>query len=176
MDTNTAINEVSDLFDIDPLCFNVEKAYIKLDQATTCDACEILCDELEGILKAVSNSAPGNAKYQLIAEIQWVALKAARKSTKLQNMEFKAYLAGLELAKANAIPSPTKKTRGKRSNASPINNKGNDKRARGGRSRRDTNTAPTSATEGENLSDGMEEGNTSDGSSSDESSTPLPSR
>ncbi|GFW35125.1 hypothetical protein TNCV_5066901 [Trichonephila clavipes] len=54
--TDVATSMVSTLFSLDPLCFDVAKAYEKLDHAATCSECELLIDALEEIIETIRKS------------------------------------------------------------------------------------------------------------------------
>ncbi|GFV07517.1 hypothetical protein TNCV_1738721 [Trichonephila clavipes] len=90
---------LSTLFTIDPLCFDVAKAYEQLEHTVTCSECESLIDALEDIIDTVrktDGALHDIQKLRLISEVQFVALKVSRKSIRLQNREFKDYIEKLK--------------------------------------------------------------------------------
>ncbi|GFW35974.1 hypothetical protein TNCV_1928021 [Trichonephila clavipes] len=92
----------------DPFCFDAVRANAKLDNCSTCAECEDLCDALEDILDALhkpDNNTP--ERLRVINEVQWIALKCSRKSTKLQCQEFKDYIKEIERLNTVKVPTAT---------------------------------------------------------------------
>ncbi|GFY51709.1 hypothetical protein TNIN_21491 [Trichonephila inaurata madagascariensis] len=90
--TDVASTPVSTLFSLEPLSFDVAKAYETLDHIATCSECEDFIDTLEDIidtLRKTDGALDDVQKLRLINEVQFVALKVSRKSIRLQNREIK---------------------------------------------------------------------------------------
>ncbi|GFV33948.1 hypothetical protein TNCV_2613461 [Trichonephila clavipes] len=126
--TDVASSPVSTLFSLDPICFDVVKANEHLDSITACSKCEDFIDRIEEYIDNVKKTVGALddiQKLRLISEIQCMALKASRKSIRLQNREFKDYIEELKRLNQNKFPtspSPSKAKRGKqkRSTTSPV--------------------------------------------------------
>ncbi|GFY62690.1 hypothetical protein TNIN_178581 [Trichonephila inaurata madagascariensis] len=128
--TDVASSLVSTLFSLEPLSFDVAKAYDTLDHIATCSECEDFIDTLEEIIETLrkSDGALNDVnKLRLINEVQFVALKVSRKSIRLQNREFKEYIEDIKKLNAHKFPtapspSPSKAKRSskhKRATVSP---------------------------------------------------------
>ncbi|GFU03268.1 hypothetical protein TNCV_2721471 [Trichonephila clavipes] len=124
--SDVASTKVSDMFTTDPFCFDAVRANAKLDNCSTCAECEDLCDALEDILDALhkpDNNTP--ERLRVINEVQWIALKCSRKSTKLQCQEFKDYIKEIERLNTVKVPTATaasktaKRRKNKRATGSP---------------------------------------------------------
>ncbi|GFU08620.1 hypothetical protein TNCV_823021 [Trichonephila clavipes] len=124
--SDVASTKVSDMFTTDPFCFDAVRANAKLDNCSTCAECEDLCDALEDILDALhkpDNNTP--ERLRVINEVQWIALKCSRKSTKLQCQEFKDYIKEIERLNTVQVPTATaasktaKRRKNKRATGSP---------------------------------------------------------
>ncbi|GFT71872.1 hypothetical protein TNCV_2346861 [Trichonephila clavipes] len=124
--SDVASTKVSDMFTTDPFCFDAVRANAKLDNCSTCAECEDLCDALEDILDALhkpDNNTP--ERLRVINEVQWIALKCSRKSTKLQCQEFKDYikenerLNTVKVLTATAASKTAKRRKNKRATGSP---------------------------------------------------------
>ncbi|GFU58825.1 hypothetical protein TNCV_4840041 [Trichonephila clavipes] len=97
--TDVASSPVSTLFSLDPICFDVVKANEHLDTISACSDCEYFIDRLEAFTEDVKKTVGALddiQKLRLVSEIQSMALKAARKSIRLQNREFKEYIKELK--------------------------------------------------------------------------------
>ncbi|GFT97988.1 hypothetical protein TNCV_3125761 [Trichonephila clavipes] len=106
--TDVASTPVSTLFSLDPICFDVENATKHLDSITACSDCEDFIDMIEEYIDNVKKTVgvlDDIQKLLLISEVQGLALKAARKSIRLQNREFKDYIN--ELKRLNEHKFPT---------------------------------------------------------------------
>ncbi|GFW65518.1 hypothetical protein TNCV_1776621 [Trichonephila clavipes] len=147
--TDVASTPVSTLFSLDPICFDVANATTHLDSITTCSECEEFIDMIEVYIEDVKKTVgvlDDVQKLRLISELQGLALKAARKSIRLQNQEFKDYIDELKRLNAHqlpTIPSPSKAKRGtqKRSTTSPVPGT-SGKKQRAGERKRSGNTTP----------------------------------
>ncbi|GFV11011.1 hypothetical protein TNCV_568071 [Trichonephila clavipes] len=88
--------EVSDLFTLEPMSFDVMAATEYIDNCTTCAESEDLCGVLDEILftledvDAEAQITP--ERLRLVNLVQWAALKCSRRSIRLQNAEFKKYI------------------------------------------------------------------------------------
>ncbi|GFX49993.1 nucleic-acid-binding protein from transposon X-element [Trichonephila clavipes] len=123
------------MFTTDPFCFDGVRANSKLEKCSTCAECEDLCDALEDILDALhkpDNNTP--ERLRVINEVQWIALKCSRKSTKLQCQEFKDYITEIERLNQVKVPTATaasktaKSRKNKRATGSPTPGKGGKKK------------------------------------------------
>ncbi|GFU09353.1 RNA-directed DNA polymerase from mobile element jockey [Trichonephila clavipes] len=115
-------------------------------------------------------------KLRLISELQGLALKAARKSIRLQNKEFKDYIEELKRLnehKFPTTPSPSKAKRGtqKRSTTSVPGTSG--KKQRAGERKRSGNTTPPPAAVNEETLSAMEDESSADESSSEANNTKV---
>ncbi|GFY08556.1 hypothetical protein TNCV_809891 [Trichonephila clavipes] len=172
--TDVASTPVSTLFSLDPICFDVANATNHLDSITTCSECEEFIDMIEGYIEDVKKTVgvlDDVQKLRLISELQGLALKAARKSIRLQNKEFKDYIEELKRLNAHqlpTIPSPSKAKRGtqKRSTTSPVPGTSGKKQRAGERKRSGNTTPPPAAVNEETLS-AMEDDSSADESSSE---------
>ncbi|GFV54389.1 nucleic-acid-binding protein from transposon X-element [Trichonephila clavipes] len=85
--------EVSDLFTIEPLSFDVMAATDYIDNCTTRAESEDLCGILDEILYTLEDVdaevANTPERLRLVNLVQWAALKCSRRSIRLQNAEFK---------------------------------------------------------------------------------------
>ncbi|GFT30640.1 nucleic-acid-binding protein from transposon X-element, partial [Trichonephila clavipes] len=85
--------EVSDLFSLETMSFDVMAATDLIDNCTTCAESEDLCGVLDEILftledvDAEAQITP--ERLRLVNLVQWAALKCSRRSIRLQNAEFK---------------------------------------------------------------------------------------
>ncbi|GFY16046.1 RNA-directed DNA polymerase from mobile element jockey [Trichonephila clavipes] len=86
--------EVSDLFSLETMSFDVMAATDLIDNCTTCAESEDLCGVLDEILftledvDAEAQITP--ERLRLVNLVQWAALKCSRRSIRLQNAEFKS--------------------------------------------------------------------------------------
>ncbi|GFV34996.1 hypothetical protein TNCV_4053141 [Trichonephila clavipes] len=132
--------EVSDLFTLEPLSFDVMAATDYIDNCTTCTESEDLC-----------------------------ALKCSRRSIRLQNAEFKKYIREVELSKraptAASPASQQKRIQAKRQPASPQKDVPSKKQAKSERKLPRTSTSPRHI---EDAASSMEEGESSAEESSEE--------
>ncbi|GFU01175.1 nucleic-acid-binding protein from transposon X-element [Trichonephila clavipes] len=187
--TDVASTLVSTLFTLNPLCFDVAKAYDQLDNTATCSECESLIDALEEIIDIVrktDGALDDIQKLRLISEVQYVALKVSRKSIRLQNREFKDYIEQIKALNEKKIltpPSPSKakkRTRNKRSTVSPVpGTAGKKQRASGSVGSGKTTPPPPPTVDEGNLSASMGEESDSESSNSETENTkvtPPPSR
>ncbi|GFY75867.1 hypothetical protein TNIN_433071 [Trichonephila inaurata madagascariensis] len=122
--TDVASTLVSTLFSLEPLSFDVAKAYDTLDHIATCSECEDFIDTLEEIIDTLrkTDGALDNVnKLRLINEVQFVALKVSRKSIRLQNREFKEYIEEIKNLMLSPLHLPLLETRSrnKRATVSP---------------------------------------------------------
>ncbi|GFY68930.1 hypothetical protein TNIN_497431 [Trichonephila inaurata madagascariensis] len=138
--TDVASSLVSTLFTIDPLCFDVAKAHEHLDRVTACSDCEYFIDALEEIINTIKKTdgvLDDINKLRLISEVQCLALKASRRSIRLQNREFKDYIEELKRLNLNKLPTtpPFKseeESKKKAPTISPARHLGEKQRAGGG--------------------------------------------
>ncbi|GFT46811.1 hypothetical protein TNCV_967361 [Trichonephila clavipes] len=175
--TDVASTLVSTLFTLNPLCFDVAKAYEQLDHTATCSECESLIDALEEIIDTVrktDGALDDIQKLRLISEVQYVALKVSRKSIRLQNREFKDYTEQIKVLNEKKIltpPSPSKakkRIRNKRTTVSPVpGTAGKKQRASGSVGSGNTTPPPPPTVEEGNLSASMGEESDSESSNSD---------
>ncbi|GFX09397.1 hypothetical protein TNCV_4697841 [Trichonephila clavipes] len=151
--TDVASTLVSTLFKSDPFCFDVDKASENLDSVPTCSDCEDFIDALEEIIDTVRKSdgvLDAIHKLRLISEVQSWALKASRKSIRLQNREFKDYIEDLKRLNVNKFhttPSTSKEKRStqKRSTTSVPGTSGKKQRAETRKRSGNTTPPPTTA-------------------------------
>ncbi|GFW42086.1 hypothetical protein TNCV_1905441 [Trichonephila clavipes] len=144
--TDVATTPVSTLFSLDPICFDVVR---HLDSISACSDCEDFIDKIEDYIDNVKKTVgvlDDLQKLRLISEIQCLAIKASRKSIRLQNREFKDYIEKLKRFNQNKFPitpSPSKAKRGtqKRSTTSPVPGT-SGKKQRAGERKRSGNTTP----------------------------------
>ncbi|GFY46678.1 RNA-directed DNA polymerase from mobile element jockey [Trichonephila inaurata madagascariensis] len=170
--TDVASTLVSTLFSLEPLSFDVAKAYETLDHIAACSECEDFIDALEDIidtLRKTDGALEDVHKLRLINEVQFVALKVSRKSIRLQNREFEEYIEDikkLNVQKFPTAPSPSKaKKRSRNKRATVSATPGTvGKKQRANELNRSGNTTPTPTAHED--SEAMER----DSSSSDESS------
>ncbi|GFT61027.1 RNA-directed DNA polymerase from mobile element jockey [Trichonephila clavipes] len=181
--TDVATTLVSTLFTIDPLCFDVAKAYDQLEHTATCSECESLIDALEEIIDTVrktDGALDDVQKLRLISEVQYVALKVSRKSIRLQNREFKDYIEQIKVLNEKKIltppsPSKAKRIRNKCTTVSPVPGTAGKKQRASGRVGSGTTTPPPPpAVDEGNLSASMGEESDSDSSNSDTEKTKVP--
>ncbi|GFU83998.1 hypothetical protein TNCV_1056451 [Trichonephila clavipes] len=179
---HVATTLVSTLFTIDPLCFDVAKAYDQLEHTATCSECESLIDALEEIIDTVrktDGALDDVQKLRLISEVQYVALKVSRKSIRLQNREFKDYIEQIKVLNEKILtpPSPSKakkRIRNKRTTVSPVpGTAGKKQRASGSVGSGTTTPPPPPAVDEGNLSASMGEESDSDSSNSDTEKTKV---
>ncbi|GFU08798.1 hypothetical protein TNCV_991431 [Trichonephila clavipes] len=178
--TDVASTPVSTLFSLDPICFDVVKANEHFDTISACSDCEYFIDRLEAFTEDVKKAVGALddiQKLRLVSEIQSMALKAARKSIRLQNSEFKEYIDELKRLNAHqlpTIPSPSKAKRGtqKRSTTSPVPGTSGKKQRAGERKRSGNTTPPPTAVNEETLS-AMEDESSADESSSEANNTKV---
>ncbi|GFT88152.1 hypothetical protein TNCV_2893371 [Trichonephila clavipes] len=119
--------EVSDLFTLETMSFDVMAATDLIDNCTTCAESEDLCGVLDEILftledvDAEAQITP--ERLRLVNLVQWAALKCSRRSIRLQNAEFKKYIREVELSRrtptAASPASQQKRPLAKRQPASP---------------------------------------------------------
>ncbi|GFU20563.1 hypothetical protein TNCV_859621 [Trichonephila clavipes] len=148
--TDVASSTVSTLFSLDPVCFDVVKANEHLDSITACSDCEDFIDTIEEYIDNVKKTVgvlDDIQKLRLVGEVQSLALKASRKSIRLQNREFKDYIEELKRLNQNKFPttpSPSKAKRGtqKRSMTSPVTGTSGKKQRAGERKRSGNTTHP----------------------------------
>ncbi|GFT14624.1 hypothetical protein TNCV_632301 [Trichonephila clavipes] len=181
--TDVASTLVSTLFTLNPLCFDVAKAYEQLDNTATCSECESLIDALEEIIDTVrktDGALDDIQKLRLISEVQYVALKVSRKSIRLQNREFKDYIEQIKVLNEKKIltpPSPSKakkRIRNKRTTVSPVpGTAGKKQRASGSVGSGNTTPPPPPTVEEGNLSASMGEESDSESSNSDTEKTKV---
>ncbi|GFV83518.1 nucleic-acid-binding protein from transposon X-element [Trichonephila clavipes] len=115
--TDVASTPVSTLFSLDPICFDVVKANEHLDTISACSDCEDFIDRLEEFIDNVKRTVGALddiQKLRLVSEIQSMALKASRKSIRLQNREFKDYIEELKRLNKNKFPTTPSPSKGKR--------------------------------------------------------------
>ncbi|GFY69438.1 nucleic-acid-binding protein from transposon X-element, partial [Trichonephila inaurata madagascariensis] len=113
--TDVASTLVNTLFSLEPLSFDVAKAF------------EDFIDTLEDIIDTLrkTDGALDNVnKLRLMNRVQFVALKVSRKSIRLQNREFKEYIEDIKKLNAHKFPtapspSKAKRSRNKRATVSP---------------------------------------------------------
>ncbi|GFY47734.1 hypothetical protein TNIN_286451 [Trichonephila inaurata madagascariensis] len=153
------------------------KAHEHLDRVTTCSDCEYFIGALEEIIDTIKKTdavLDDINKLRLISEVQCLALKASRRSIRLQNREFKDYIEELKRLNLNKLPttpslSEAKNSKQKRSTTSPVpGTSGNKQRAE--ERKRSGNTTPPpvpAAAEEGNLSEAMDEESSSDESGSE---------
>ncbi|GFX59309.1 hypothetical protein TNCV_4632671 [Trichonephila clavipes] len=104
--------EVSDLFTLETMSFDVMAATDLIDNCTTCAESEDLCGVLDEILftledvDAEAQITP--ERLRLVNLVQWAALmKCSRRSIRLQNAEFKKYIREVELSRRTPLqPHP----------------------------------------------------------------------
>ncbi|GFT05523.1 hypothetical protein TNCV_3160091 [Trichonephila clavipes] len=155
--TDVASTPVSTLFSLDPICFDVENATKHLDSITACSDYDI-------------------QKLRLISEVQGLALKAARKSIRLQNREFKDYINELKRLiehKFPTTPSPSKAKRGKQKRSTTSVPGTSGKKQRAGERKRSGNTTPPPAAVNEETLSAMEDDSSADESSSEATNTKV---
>ncbi|GFT33379.1 RNA-directed DNA polymerase from mobile element jockey [Trichonephila clavipes] len=178
--TDVAATLVSTLFTLNPLCFDVAKAYDQLENTATCSECESLIDALEEIIDTVrktDGALDDVQKLRLISEVQYVALKVSRKSIRLQNREFKDYIEQIKVLNEKKIltppsPSKAKRIRNKRTTVSPVPDTAEKKQRASGSVGSGTTTPPPPPTVEEgNLSASMGEESDSESSNSDTEKT-----
>ncbi|GFS80533.1 hypothetical protein TNCV_3179131 [Trichonephila clavipes] len=143
--------EVSDLFTLEPMSFDVMAATEYIENCTTCAMSEDLC-------------------------VQWAALKCSRRSIRLQNAEFKKYIREVELSRrtptAASPASQQKRPLAKRQPASPQKDVPSKKQAKSERKLPRTSTSPRHIED----SSSMEEGETSAEESSVEIESAKPAK
>ncbi|GFY32010.1 RNA-directed DNA polymerase from mobile element jockey [Trichonephila clavipes] len=157
--------EVSDLFTLDPMSFDVMAATEYIDNCTTCAESEDLCGVLDEILftledvDAEAQITP--ERLRLVNLVQWAALKCSRRSIRLQNAKFKKYIREVELSRrtptAASPASQQKRPLAKRQPASPQKDVPSKKQAKSERKLPRTSTSPRHIED----SSSMEEGETS---------------
>ncbi|GFW38618.1 hypothetical protein TNCV_3879871 [Trichonephila clavipes] len=95
--------EVSDLFTLEPMSFDVMAATDLIDNCTTCAESEDLCGVLDEILFTLEDcdteAQITPERLRLVNLVQWAALKCSRRSIRLQNAEFKNTLGEVELSR-----------------------------------------------------------------------------
>ncbi|GFX47777.1 hypothetical protein TNCV_796351 [Trichonephila clavipes] len=142
--------EVSDLFTLEPLSFDVMAATDYIDNCTTCTESEDLCGILDEILYTLEDVdtevANTPERLRLVNLVQWAALKYSRRSIRLQNVEFKKYIREVELSKraptAASPASQQKRLQAKRQPASPQKDVPSKKQAKSERKLPRTSTSP----------------------------------
>ncbi|GFW56186.1 hypothetical protein TNCV_4628161 [Trichonephila clavipes] len=157
--------EVSDLFTLEPLSFDVMAATDYIDNCTTCAESEDLCGVLDEILftledvDAEAQITP--ERLRLVNLVQWAALKCSRRSIRLQNAEFKKYIREVELSRrtptAASPASQQKRPLAKNQPVSPHKDVPSKKQAKSERKLPRTSTSPRHIED----SSSMEEGETS---------------
>ncbi|GFV58227.1 nucleic-acid-binding protein from transposon X-element [Trichonephila clavipes] len=173
--------EVSDLFTLDPVSFDVMAATEYIDNCTTCAESEDLCGVLDEILftledvDAEAQITP--ERLRLVNLVQWAALKCSQRSIRLQNAEFKKYIREVELSRrtptAASPATQQKRPLAKRQPASPQKDVPSKKQAKSERKLPRTSTSPRHIED----SSSMEEGETSPAAKAAESaSAPEPSQ
>ncbi|GFU91708.1 nucleic-acid-binding protein from transposon X-element [Trichonephila clavipes] len=178
--TDVASSPESTLFSLDPICVDVVKANEHLDTITACSDCEDFIDRIEEYIdniKKTVGALDDIQNFRLIREIQCMALKASRKSIRLQNREFKKYIEEFKRLNQNKFPtspSPSKAKRGtqKRSTTSPVPGTSGKKQRAGERKRSGITTPPPTAVVEESLS-AMEGDSSGDESSSEATTTKV---
>ncbi|GFU35982.1 hypothetical protein TNCV_4190971 [Trichonephila clavipes] len=119
--TDVASTPVSTLFSLDPICFDVANATKHLDSITTCSECEEFIDMIEEYIENVKKTVgvlDDVQKLRLISEVQGLALKATRKSIRLQNREFKDYIEELKRLNEHKFPTTPSPSKAKRAHKS----------------------------------------------------------
>ncbi|GFX27022.1 hypothetical protein TNCV_803221 [Trichonephila clavipes] len=167
--------EVSDLFTLETMSFDVMAATDLIDNCTTCAESEDLCGVLDEILftledvDAEAQITP--ERLRLVNLVQWAALKCSRRSIRLQNAEFKKYIREVELSRRSPLqPLPAsqqKRPLAKRQPASPQKDVPSKKQAKSERKLPRTSASPRHIED----SSSMEEGE----SSAEESSVEIAS-
>ncbi|GFV75945.1 hypothetical protein TNCV_1455421 [Trichonephila clavipes] len=167
--------EVSDLFTLETMSFDVMAATDLIDNCTTCAESEDLCGVLDEILftledvDAEAQITP--ERLRLVNLVQWAALKCSRRSIRLQNAEFKKYIREVELSRrtptAASPASQQKRPLAKRQPASPQKDVPSKKQAKSERKLPRTPASPRHIED----SSSMEEGE----SSAEESSVEIAS-
>ncbi|GFW90424.1 nucleic-acid-binding protein from transposon X-element [Trichonephila clavipes] len=167
--------EVSDLFTLEPMSFDVMAATEYIENCTTCAESEDLCGVLDEILftledvDAEAQITP--ERLRLVNLVQWAELKCSRRSIRLQNAELKKYIREVELSRrtptAASPASQQKRTLAKRQPASPQKDVPSKKQAKSERKLPRTSTSPRHIED----SSSMEEGE----SSAEESSVEIDS-
>ncbi|GFV93651.1 hypothetical protein TNCV_1717591 [Trichonephila clavipes] len=167
--------EVSDLFTLETMSFDVMAATDLIDNCTTCAESEDLCGVLDEILftledvDAEAQITP--ERLRLVNLVQWAALKCSRRSIRLQNAEFKKYIREVELSRrsptAASPASQQKRPLAKRQPASPQKDVPSKKQAKSERKLPRTSASPRHIED----SSSMEEGE----SSAEESSVEIAS-
>ncbi|GFT94153.1 nucleic-acid-binding protein from transposon X-element [Trichonephila clavipes] len=157
--------EVSDLFTLEPMSFDVMAATEYIENCTTCAESEDLCGVLDEILftledvDAEAQITP--ERLRLVNLVQWAALKCSRRSIRLQNAEFKKYIREVELSRrtptAASPASQQKRPLAKRQPVSPQKDVPSKKQAKSERKLPRTSTSPRHIED----SSSMEEGETS---------------
>ncbi|GFT50298.1 hypothetical protein TNCV_4612731 [Trichonephila clavipes] len=167
--------EVSDLFTLEPLSFDVMAATEYIENCTTCTESEDLCGILDKILYTLedvdSETDITLERLKMVNLVMWTALKCSRRSIQLQNAEFKKYVREVELSKraptAASPASQQKRMQAKRQPASPQKDVPSKKQAKSERKLPRTSTSPRHIEDASS----MEEGE----SSADESSVEVES-
>ncbi|GFW10050.1 RNA-directed DNA polymerase from mobile element jockey [Trichonephila clavipes] len=172
--------EVSDLFTLEPMSFDVMAATEYIENCTTCAESEDLCGVLDEILftledvDAEAQITP--ERLRLVNLVQWAALKCSRRSIRLQNAEFKKYIREVELSRrtptAASPASQQKRPLAKRQPASPQEDVPSKKQAKSERKLPRTSTSPRHIED----SSSMEEGETSAEESSVEIDSAKPAK
>ncbi|GFS63757.1 nucleic-acid-binding protein from transposon X-element [Trichonephila clavipes] len=165
--------EVSDLFTLEPLSFDVMAATDFIDNCTTCAESADLCGILDEILYTLEDLdaevANTPERLKLVNLVIWTALKCSRRSIRPQNAEFKKYIREVELSKrtptAASPASQQKRLQAKRQPASPQKDVPSKKQAKSERKLPRTSTSPRHI---EDAAFSMEEGESSAEESSDE--------
>ncbi|GFX97572.1 hypothetical protein TNCV_2841321 [Trichonephila clavipes] len=155
--------EVSDLFTIEPLSFDVMAATDYIDNCTTCAESEDLCGILDEILYTLEDVdaevANTPERLRLVNFVQWAALKCSRRSIRLQNAEFKKYIREVELAKrtptAASPASQQKRLQAKRQPASPQKDVPSKKQAKSERKLPRTSTSPRHIEDASSMEEGV---------------------
>ncbi|GFV05261.1 hypothetical protein TNCV_224741 [Trichonephila clavipes] len=142
--------EVSDLFTLEPLSFDVMAATEYIENCTTCTESEDLCGILDEILYTLedvdSETDITLERLKMVNLVMWTALKCSRRSIRLQNAEFKKYVREVELSKraptAASPASQQKRMQAKRQPASPQKDVPSKKQAKSERKLPRTSTSP----------------------------------
>ncbi|GFW34270.1 hypothetical protein TNCV_2162491 [Trichonephila clavipes] len=120
--------EVSDLFTLEPMSFDVMAATDLIDNCTTCAESGGFCAEFSTRYSSPSKTATQKHKItperlRLVNLVQWAALKCSRRSIRLQNAEFKNTLGRLSFFSlhphCSSPASQQKRPPAKRQPASP---------------------------------------------------------
>ncbi|GFT94732.1 RNA-directed DNA polymerase from mobile element jockey [Trichonephila clavipes] len=154
--------EVSALFALETMSFDVMAATDLIDNCTTCAESEDLCGVLDEILftledvDAEAQITP--ERLRLVNLVQWAALKCSRRSIRLQNAEFKKYIREVELSRrtptAASPASQQKRPLAKRQPASPQKDVPSKKQAKSERKLPRTSASPRHIEDSSSMEEG----------------------